>query len=322
MSAGESWVSDDEYIIFFRTHHMKPGDVMIRMFRHCSLFTMLLLTLYPISTVDGAELYGHGQTDDTLYSIDTVSQTVTPIGSEPGGRRGPDIAIDDAGTTIYMVTTQGTLLLISPTTGLNTGSLPLSGFPVGTDTATALEFVGSTLYGAFSRSAQMTHPVVLGTIDTTTGVISEIGSMAPPLPTPSGGLEYANSTMYTVNATYVAPSSLYTVNIASGVATEIAPLTLNGVPQKTATGLAYADNKMYLIRSIFGAYANLYSVDLVTGVLTIEFDMGVALSSLTSVPQASPTPVPAWNEWGLIILLLLLIGIGCVMTRRQKRLPV
>jgi outer membrane protein assembly factor BamB len=209
------------------------------------------------------------------------------------------------------------MFLINPATGLNTGTLTLTNFPASTDTATALEFVGNTLYGSFHDSGPESGDGVLGTINTTTGAITTIGPMTG-MNRPTGGLSYVGSTMYAVSSTDNNDSRLFTVNLATGAATLVGNVTLSGVQQQAASALAYANGTMYTVLNC--ETNDLYSINLATGALTVEFNMGVNINSLTAVITAPPAAaIPTMTEWGMIIFMVL-AGLGSIYYMRRKRL--
>jgi hypothetical protein len=268
-------------------------------------FSCVLAFLLVTSHAHAALLYGHGNLDffdpdGDLYQIDTVAQTVTLVGVDPArSSSGPDIQISPDNSTIYMSRPgwdNSGLFLIDPSTGLNTGTLDLSGFPSfidefgilrTTDTATALEFVGSTLYASFHEAGPEIYDGILGTIDLSTGLITPIGEMTG-MNRPTGGLSYVDNTMYAVSSTFNNDSRLFTVDLGTGVSTLVGNLTLDGWQQQSATALVFADDTMY---TLLNGDANLYSVDLSTGAMTMEFDLGVEMNSLTS--ESSPIPEPS-----------------------------
>ena len=254
---------------------------------NCFLFLCVLACLQVTSQAHAAILYGHGNyyNPHILYRIDTVVQSVTFFEPDPD-RIGPDIEISPDNSTIYMSPTpydiywepSDWLFLNDPTTGLTIGTTQLSGFPSFideygevqvTDSTTAMAFVGSTLYASFSKYGYGEHTRILGTIDLSTGEITEIGKMTGMNMMPTGGLEYVGGIMYAVSAG-TGLSSLYTINLDTGAATLVAPITLNDDQIRGATALAFADGKMY---TLINRAAELYSVDLITGVLTEEFNL-------------------------------------------------
>jgi hypothetical protein len=251
------------------------------------LALVCLMTALGPMAAEAAILYGAEGGSD-LYRIDTVAMTATFVGSDT--RSGPETQIDPTGTIIYMNQVCDPPLfpmhLINPATGLNTGSLSLSGFPAPTDTVTAMEFVGNTLYGSLHECGPESSDGILATINTTTGAITTIGPMTG-MDKPTGGMSYVGSTMYAVSSTDNNDSRLFTVNLTTGAATLVANITLSGVQQESATALAYANSTMY---TVLNGDSNLYSINLSTGALTVEFDMGVNLNSLTAVITAPPAP--------------------------------
>jgi len=269
--------------------------------RRTNLFIVLgvAASLMVTHQVAATLLYGHAGWDYTgLYLIDTVAQTATQVGEDPvRDGSGPDIQMSPDNATIYMSRAgwwddelDESLYLIDPRTGLNTGTLALSNFPGATDTPTALEFVGSTLYASFSLAGPEVNSGILGTIDLDTGAITEIGTMED-MDRPTGGLDYVDGTMYAVSSTDNDDSRLFTIDLVTGAATLVGALTLDGVQKEGATALAYADGVMYtLLTDGKEQDSNLYSIDLSTGALTLEFDMGVTLNSLTK-PVHEPATI-------------------------------
>ena len=199
------------------------------------------------------------------------------------------------------------LTLIDPITGLTTGSLGLSSFPAGTDTATALEFVGSTFYGSFHNAGPESGDGILGTINTITGAITTIGPMTG-MNRPTGGLQFLGGTMYAVSSTDNNDSRLFTVDLNSGAAALVANLTLNAVQQEAVSALAYTDGKMYTVISrTFDT--NLYSIDLGTGAMTVEFDLGTSFNSLTA------DVIPELSAYALILAVSVAL---CALRRKRK----
>ncbi len=178
---------------------------------------------------------------------------------------------------------------INPAGGQTTGALTHSGFPLDsvglqTDTLTAFEFFGSTLYGSAHQPGPLqTVPGVLVTVDLGTGALTTIGNLTGMI-RPTGGMDFFNGVMYAITTTMNNDSSLFTINLGNGVATLIASLTIGGVQAETVTGLANLHDIMYAVSNDSGDN-NLYSVDLATGAMTALFDMGVSLNSLTAVPE-------------------------------------
>ena len=289
-----------------------------------TLFTAILLTVCFYQTATAAILYGHAHAYadaadyGRLYRIDTLSQTVTPLGVDTDRTYAPEIQMDPSEDRIYVSTVgatwnvfpnAGSLFIADPATGNTMDTLALTSYPDGTDTATALEFVGGVLYGSFHESGPESDDGILGTINLATGEITAIGAMTP-MDKPAGGMHYHDGTMYAVGATDSDNCFLFTINLATGAATEVAEVTLNGQLVQSLTALAYGDDKMY---TFISRGTNLYSLDLETGVLTLEFDTGVYLASLTSGPLVQSAAVPATSTIAIIVLA----GLVLLLVRRR-----
>lgn len=260
-------------------------------------------------------LYGHSPNGGQLYQIDTATQTVTNVGSPDGARLGPEIEFSPDGSNIFFsgrASSPTTLKSINPGTGLTTGTQNLSGFPSGTDTLTGLEFVGSTLYGSAHQAGQNSNPGILVTVNTGTGALTTVGTMTG-INRPVGGMDFFNGAMYAITSTNQGGSSLFTIDLGTGVATLVAALTISGVQTDAVSALTSAsDGKMYAFRSVGGLENdfNLYSVNLSTGAMTAEFDLGIAMNALTAITVPIPAP-------GVLTLFGLgIIGLGY---RRRKR---
>ena len=285
--------------------------------KRASLFIvagMCLAVVCMAGQAQAAVLYGHGNWDKTLYRIDTDAQTTTVVGAGLVSRHGPEIEWDPTGDAVYMsdhaVSGKG-LTLIDATTGLSSGSVSWSGLPGDTNTTTAMEFVGSTLYGSFHKAGPEGVPGVLGTIDTATGSVTTIGTMTG-MNRPAGGLEFVDGVMYSVTATENGDSRLFTIDLATGAATAGAFFTLGGGQRDGITALAYVEGVMYtLINEDEEGDGILYSVDLATGEMTAEFNTG-AMNSLTAGAAAAVAAIPEPATAALVLL-----GAGGLMCRRR-----
>lgn len=249
--------------------------------------TLLLLLFFGIvsKATHAAILFGHDSGNGSLYEIDTAAQSVTPIGSDSRGAMDIELAYDQ--TTIFVSDYIGSLALVDSTTGLTTDFLSLTGFPGSTDSVTALELVGSTLYAAFSEFGE-TSPNYFGLIDVETGEITWLGFLSTKH---IRGLHFVENTMFAVSGLETDPgyySNLYSIDLATGATNLVSPITLGGLLVGEATGLAYKDGKMYLIRDFDSV---LYSLHLETGVLSVEFDTEKSLTGLTAARTPSSNQI-------------------------------
>jgi len=285
------------------------------------LSTMALLS----SQANAAQLFGSGSSSDTtLYQIDTVAQTVTAVGDM--GEYGPEIQLTPDASTVLMTDTSGNLWSIDPNDGSNLGSTAIS-FPDtpndNENTATALEFVGTTLYAAFDQAGPESGPGYLGTINPATGSTTGIGTLTG-MNAPAGGLAYSSGTMYAVSSANSEFSQLYTINLVTGAATLVSDITFGSSQVEAMTALVIVDGTAYTKSndSTGGVDVNfLYSLDLNTGELTELFDMGEFVVALTigtaTAADAESSPVPTMTQWAMIIMALVLVGFGASRLRRH-----
>jgi hypothetical protein len=171
-------------------------------------------------------------------------------------------------------------------------------FPTGGDVITAMEFVGSTLYGGFTTEVAPGGPTSLVTIDTTTGGVSVVGATG--IGTPLGGLAFDGATMYAVTAGG-SVGELYTIDLLSGTASLVGPTGFG------MTALEFgSDGVLYGLpnqRPGFGGH--LLSINTLTGAGTDLGDLGIFnLNALTS-----PIPIPP-AVWLFGSGLLGLIGVS------------
>ena len=247
---------------------------------------LAILSFAWLSAIEAAVLFGHDNNND-LFRVDTTTQSLTSVST---GIVGPDIEMTADQTNVYFAY-YDQMYIVDSTTGLSTGPVNLTNFPPATDSVTALERVNNTLYAAVSQSNVKDQPGVFGIVDPVSGLITSLGTMAG-MGAPTGGLHYVRGKMYAISSANAVDASLFSIDFATGEASLIAPVTLSGTPVRNATGLTYADGKMFLVKQ---SDTNLYSIDLDTGVLTLEFDLGVQLISLTTVREANSNQISIEN---------------------------
>jgi hypothetical protein len=171
-----------------------------------------------------------------------------------------------------------------------------------------LEFVAGTLYGTFITAGGGAAPSDLVIVDPTSGVLTVIG------PTgfgPISGLAYESvrSRLYGVTAGSTA-ASLVTINLGTGAATVVAPITdAAGSPLDRIGGLAFGPDG-----DLYGGTTNnasiwpnsLIRINRLTGVATLVGTSGVSFTGLTD-SSACPA-IPASTTWGRMLFVLLLAG--------------
>jgi len=240
---------------------------------------------------------------DNLYRIDTDAEAVVEVGPV-NYSSSPEIqGMANNGEIIFSRSQDSSLGFVDSASGALNATLSLSGMPA--DTITAMEFIGSTLYGSFHEAGPESGAGTLATIDISTGAVTSIGSLSG-MNRPTGGLSYAGGLMYGITSTGNDDSALFTIDLGTGTATHVAQLTLNGLQRDAATGLVFADDTMFTILS---GDSYLYSVDLGTGALTQLFDMGINMNSLTVSAVPEPSTVAA--------IMAGLAGL-CVFWRRRR----
>ena len=144
------------------------------------------------------------------------------------------------------------------------------------------------------------------------------GDAAQTVPAPRGceRAAYWNDTLYATSSADSRFSYLYTINLATGEATEVAPITLAGEPVEAMSALEIVDGVAYTksndrYNPTNGiAPQSLYTLDLTTGELTELFDMGVFIVALTRGDAVAHSAVPVASTWALISLVLLLAVFG------------
>ena len=271
--------------------------------------------------VQAETLLGYSGGLDTLYTIDTIIATATPVGTDNSGICSE---IELGGGVVYAADTglNTNLHSIDPLTGLVTGTLTMI-FPPGGDVLTALEFVGGTLYAGLTTEGG--GPTFLTTVNLTTGVVTMVGPTG--VLSPLGGLAYdtVSGTMYACSAGGSA-GQLFTINLATGAATLVGPITVGGNNVGT-TALEFGPSgTLYSLPNTGARLAgHLLSVNPATGVAIDLGDLGIAdMNALTTAPIAAVVPpkaVPTLSEWVMIIMGLLLLFMAFKRMRKNRDLP-
>lgn len=284
------------------------------------LAAFLLLLLLAPSGLSAQTLYGYrggGETPLSLYTIDPTIPTATLVGSDGTGAIA-EIELADGVVYGAETVTNTNLRRIDPATGLILSTLTMT-FPPQGDVITAMEYVGSTMYAILTTEEG--GESYLCTIDLTTGIVTLIGDTG--FAFPMGGLAYDTNTgiLYAVSAGG-APGELFTVSLATGVATSVGLITTAAGPLGT-TALEFGpDGVLYLLpnpRS--GVGGHLFSIDPATAFATEVGDLGVptAMTALTSeAPLVSVVEIPTLSPWGLAALIGALAGLALLGVRRRR----
>lgn len=194
------------------------------------------------------------------------------------------------------------LFAINPFTGVTTTTTMT--FPAGGNVITSMDFVGSTLYGGFTSEGGGAGPSSLVTIDVNTGNVTMIGAMG--IAAPTGGLTFGNGQMYTVNAGGSA-ATLYTVSLATGLATPVgAILDVTGAPV-TLTGLEFGIDGVLYGLGRAGNQNQLFSINPASGSAAM---LGTLAFPGTSSSLTTVIPAPG---------ALAILGMGGLVALRRRR---
>ncbi len=272
------------------------------------------------------------------------------IGIDPGtgagslrfglGAFGPVTEIEFRDDNVLFGSTGGgsaSIITIDPDTGVET--------LVGAHAPSAvngLEFVGSTLYGAFFQPGDLTgpeggSPTQLVTVDTTDGTLTLIGPLDGYSPVRGLAYDPATATMFGVGTPLPPPPAvpegasdeLFTIDLATGDTTTVGPVgsfLLVGGIEFDAAGVLYGG----VAQGSPGAGGteggiqggDLVTIDLATGAASLVGATGFpALSGLAFVPvgigPGEPTvAIPTASETGLIVLAALLFAAAVFVLRR------
>ena len=213
-----------------------------------------------------------GVPDTTLAAWDTSNEdlwmveTADPISSTLVGGDNVTILpeIEFFNGVIYGADTfeNTDLHMIDPTTGVSFDTVTLT-FPPEGDVITALEFVGGTLYAGLTTEGG--GATFLSTVDTGTGGVTVIGATG--VNSPFGGLAYevATGTMFAISSGG-SDAKLYTINMVSGAATEVALITFGAQPFR-ATALEFGGDGMLYTAASFQEvlFGHVFTIDTMTG---------------------------------------------------------
>jgi hypothetical protein len=283
------------------------------------------------------ELLGStGAVGGSLISIDPntgASTTRFPLGAI-----GPVTEIEFRSDGVLFGATGGgssSIITIDPDTGAET--------LVGVHTFGAvngLEFVGSTLYGAFFPAGGMGQEggpsAQLVTVDQDTGALTVIGDITDINPVRGLAYDTITGTMYGVGSELGRPTEgiagdlLFTIDLATGAPTPVgntgAEIT-GGIefgPDGTLYGgIAFGGGDAAAPEGVVFFDGDLVSLDLATGEGTLIGNTGTnPLSGLSFVPGGiiGPGPnvieIPTLSEVGLMLMMGLLLAAGLVVLRR------
>jgi len=259
--------------------------------------------------IHAATLYGQIGSGGELYTIDTNTLAATFIGSDIT-EDSPEIELTPDGSAIFASTSdfEGYFEL-NPADAMNVDTPDLF-FPASRDTLTAMEFVGSTLY-AGTTVAGAGGDAYLATVNLTTGVVTEIGNTG--LLGSLGGLAYNDSTgvMYGVSTAGPGGSTLYTINLGTGVAAAVGPVTETTEGQLSAmTGLEFGTDGVLYAVSNSTLSNRLLSIDPLTGNTT---DLG-AITGLVGLGNINAITGPAIPEPASLALL----GLGSLLIAARR----
>lgn len=288
----------------------------------------LFLSVGPVSALDFITLNPDGNNDDIINQIDSTTLVTTTLGTFAGDgttNNSPEIQLDPSGTILYTGNSCGSVLVSINTNTFAETVTTLTGMPVNTTTGAgnadsihdslgAMEFVGNTLYASTIACGPEEYDSALVTINTVTGVITEIGFSNLAHPTTGMAYDPVTSTMYGVSGTSNNNSQFFTIDLATGTASSIQQITFNGVQVDSITGLVLGlDGGFYAVVSSDnnGLFrTNLYQLDPATGALTDLGDTGSWMVAITGpqivAPGAAPTQVPTLSQWALFALISLL----------------
>lgn len=183
------------------------------------------------------------------------------------------------------------LRVLGPLDGRLLRELPLTYPPtLENQVITALEFVDGTLYAGLSGPGDSIEFSQLATVDLGTGLITEVGQTG--VIGPLGSLTRRDGVTYAITTPPAGPSTLYTIDLASGAADAIARTIEVGTNATVnLTAIAFAgDRKLYGTGTVDGSEVSLFQVDVETADTTRVGPLtGLnSATALTFAPDRNP----------------------------------
>ncbi len=284
--------------------------------------TIILGAVQPAFAQDASPgFYGSDQ-NGNIFLFDPTIPLITPLGNTGTDVGSTEIECTNDGSFCFSQLRDGAFLIEE--VGFNPPILV--GAPVNDNAAfNGLEYVGSTLYGTWITIP--CDPSILATLNPVTGVFVDIGPTNTGRPMAGLAYDTTNNIMYGVDGCgRVGPSSLWTVNLATGDAVSV------GNTQVTLGSLEFGpDGKLYAGGDGTDG-GNLYEINTATGLSSLVTPSGFsAVTGLTlvndvpiggiSIPIDSTALILAGAQsismW-MIPVILAGIGIGVFVIKRRN----
>lgn len=293
---------------------------------------VLALGLTLATPAPGELIAGDIDTDD-VSRIDPQTAGATLVGNLGENLSYGGFALDTSTGTLYVSDLglpRGSgygLGTVDPATGAAT----IIGSHVNSSNIWGLAYdsANDVLYGADGSNSG------LAVLDRATGVSNLVGGYGAPVEICGLAYDAASDTLYGVDSAgdtrtpavigngaaprstegLAVPSTLYTIDRATGTVTEVGPLGVNLDPADVSCGLAIdaGDGTLYA-----GAYdGTLYTVDKATGAATLVGNSGIAYDALESLGGVTSVDIPALSAGGLALLVAVLALGGIWLLRRR-----
>jgi hypothetical protein len=293
---------------------------------------VLALGLTLATPAPGELIAGDIDTDD-VSRIDPQTAGATLVGNLGENLSFGGFALDTSTGTLYVsdlsVPAGGYGL---GTVDLATGAATIIGGHVNSNNIWGLAYdsANDVLYGADGSN------VGLAVLDRATGVSNLVGGYGASVEICGLAYDAASDTLYGVDSDggagtaavigngaaprspegVAVPSTLYTIDRATGAVTEVGPLGVDLDPEDVRCGLAIdaVAGTLYA-----GAYdGTLYTVDKATGAATLVGDSGIAYDALESLfSRVTWVDIPALSAGGLALLVAVLALGGIWLLRRR-----